>query len=185
MKHYVYEYLREDGTPYYVGKGIGKRWKEKHNVPIPPKSRVKFVAENLDEQTAIDLEIELISKYGRKDLGTGILRNLTNGGDGVSGRTDSEDTRLKKSNAQTLKNSKRKQEGWVYPKEAREQISAMKKGVPKTREHVAKVSNSLNSRSAKEKEEWKAKLSAAKQGKPRSEETKAKIRAAMLAKKSN
>ena len=82
MEYYVYEYLREDGTPYYVGKGKGARWRKTHNVYVPPKERVKFVQENMLEQDAFDLEIELIAKYGRKDLGTGILRNQTVGGEG-------------------------------------------------------------------------------------------------------
>ena len=79
--YYVYEYLREDMTPYYVGKGCNNRWQEKHNVPIPPKERVRFVAENLSEQDAFDLEIELIAKYGLKSEG-GILVNMTYGGEG-------------------------------------------------------------------------------------------------------
>jgi len=82
MEYYVYEYLREDGTPYYVGKGQGKRWRDKHSVAVPPKERVTFVQENMLEQDAFRLEEELILKYGRKDLGTGILRNLTSGGEG-------------------------------------------------------------------------------------------------------
>ena len=87
MDYYVYEYLREDNTPYYIGKGRKDRWKSKdHTVGIPPKGRVRFVATDLSEQEAKDLEIELIAKYGRKDLGTGILRNMTNGGEGSSGR---------------------------------------------------------------------------------------------------
>jgi len=39
--YYVYEYLREDGSPYYVGKGRCGRHKERHNVPIPPEDRIK------------------------------------------------------------------------------------------------------------------------------------------------
>lgn len=80
--YYVYEYLREDSTPYYVGKGRRGRYKERHNVPVPPKDRIKFVAFNLTDKKAKLLEQELIRKYGRKDIGTGILRNLTEGGEG-------------------------------------------------------------------------------------------------------
>ena len=185
MKYYVYEYLREDGTPYYVGKGTGKRWQETHSVKIPPKERVRFVEDQLTEQAAWDLEMFLIAKYGRKDLGTGILRNLTNGGDGASGHIHSVETKIKMSKTKTSENAKRKQEGWTYPDSARKAISEMQKGIPKPKEWIAAVSNALNSRSDSEKEEWKAKLSAAKIGKPRSEETKAKIRATMLAKKFN
>jgi hypothetical protein len=84
MEYYVYEYLREDGTPYYVGKGKNARWRGKHSVAVPPKERVRFVQENMLEQYAFNLEEALILKYGRKDLGTGILRNLTSGGEGQS-----------------------------------------------------------------------------------------------------
>lgn len=86
--YYVYTYLREDGSPYYVGKGSRDRAYKKWGKGIKPpkeKSRIVIVEDNLDEQTAFNLEIELIAKYGRKDLGTGILHNKTNGGDGSSG----------------------------------------------------------------------------------------------------
>jgi hypothetical protein len=57
MEHYVYAYLREDGTPYYIGKGIANRCKEKHNVPIPPNNRIEFIKTQLTDQEAIQLEI--------------------------------------------------------------------------------------------------------------------------------
>lgn len=80
--YYVYMYLREDSTPYYVGKGKGNRYKEKHTVSIPSFDRIVIVKDSLTDQEAIALEKELIKFYGRKDIGTGILRNLTDGGEG-------------------------------------------------------------------------------------------------------
>ena len=82
--YYVYQWLREDGTPYYVGKGKGNRAFAKRPF-APSKERIEIIKSNLTEQQAFDLEIELIAKYGRKDNGTGILRNKTDGGDGVAG----------------------------------------------------------------------------------------------------
>jgi hypothetical protein len=83
--YYVYSYLREDGSPYYIGKGKERRAFVKHNVPVPPIDRIQFIQENMSEEDAFKLEIQLIAFYGRKEIGTGILRNRTNGGDGVSG----------------------------------------------------------------------------------------------------
>jgi len=83
--YYVYEYRREDKTPYYIGKGKNNRaYSSDHTVKLPPKERIRFIAENLYEKEALDLEKKLIAKYGRKDLGTGILRNLTSGRQGSS-----------------------------------------------------------------------------------------------------
>jgi hypothetical protein len=87
MEFYTYLWLREDGTPYYVGKGKGRRAYDKcsHNVCIPPKERIViYPAES--ETDAFTAEIALIWYYGRKDLGTGCLRNLTNGGDNPPSR---------------------------------------------------------------------------------------------------
>jgi hypothetical protein len=98
--YYVYQYLREDLTPYYIGKGKNNRAykKGKGEVGKPTDlARIQIIAHNLLEQEAHLLEIKLISQYGRKDLGTGILRNKTNGGEGSSGTVQSEETRKKKS----------------------------------------------------------------------------------------
>ena len=100
-KYYVYLYLREDGTPYYVGKGQGRRaFKNSRRRMKKPsdKTKIIFHSENLTEHDAFALEKELIEKYGRKDNDTGILRNLTNGGEGTSGIKWTPERRAAKSN---------------------------------------------------------------------------------------
>lgn len=102
--YYVYYYLRskdgdsgKKGTPYYVGKGKGKRIVTKHkriSVPKDPTYRVK-IAECLTEEQAHKIERVHIKLWGRIDLGTGILHNLTDGGEGSAGHTWSEEKRKK------------------------------------------------------------------------------------------
>lgn len=96
----VYAYCREDGTFYYIGKGRPRRPYGKRKEGIKPptdKNRILVLHTGLSEQTAFDFEEKLILFYGRKDLGTGLLRNMTNGGDGVSGWIPDEEWRQKKS----------------------------------------------------------------------------------------
>jgi hypothetical protein len=82
MEFYTYVWLRDGGTPYYVGKGKGNRAYDKwgHSFHVPPKERIIIYPANTESE-AFENEIALIWYYGRKDLGTGCLRNLTNGGD--------------------------------------------------------------------------------------------------------
>ena len=92
---YTYAYLREDGTPYYIGKGKGKRAydRKRHNAYVPSKNRILFLKKNLTEEEAFKHEKYMIAVFGRKDLATGILYNLTDGGDGPSGYVHSEESR--------------------------------------------------------------------------------------------
>ena len=103
--YYTYAYLREDKTPYYIGKGRGKRAYDKRRAIKPPtdKSRILFLKKNLTEAEAFKHEVYMIFVLGRKDLGTGILRNRTKGGDGASGAVRSAETRKKVSVANTGK----------------------------------------------------------------------------------
>jgi len=103
--YYTYAYLRKDGTPYYIGKGKGYRYRYKHKqaIKVPPLERIIFLKKNLTEEEAFKHEVYMIAVLGRKDLGTGILRNITNGGEGSSGWRPSEETRKKMSISRTGK----------------------------------------------------------------------------------
>lgn len=123
--YYTYAYLREDGTPYYIGKGRGKRAfnKSGRNISMPPRERIIFLKKGLTEEEAFKHEIYMIAVLGRKDLGTGILYNFTDGGEGTS--------------------------GWVPSIETKEKISDGIKGKnikPKSQEHKQKISASLKGR---------------------------------------
>jgi hypothetical protein len=86
MDYYTYAYLREDRTPYYIGKGKGDRIHSTNRTYKPPKdkSRIIFLKQNLTEEEAFKHEKYMIAVLGRKDNGTGILRNMTDGGEGAS-----------------------------------------------------------------------------------------------------
>jgi hypothetical protein len=97
---YTYLWLREDGTPYYVGKGVGVRGfiSGRHGGLRRPKSNARiFVQYWESEKEAFDMEMWYISLFGRRDIQIGILRNLTDGGEGASGVLQSEESRIKKS----------------------------------------------------------------------------------------
>jgi len=111
--YYVYILFRDDAhlIPFYVGKGNtrtkrmydhegkARRGEKSHKASIirqiqgegraVPKERIDCD----NEAEAFALEIELIAFFGRKDNGTGILANGTNGGEGASGLIMSDEAR--------------------------------------------------------------------------------------------
>ena len=185
-EYYTYAYLREDRTPYYIGKGKGNRlYKKGSRVFAPPKdkSRIIYLKQNLTEEEAFKHEIYMIDVFGRIDLGTGILHNRTDGGDGISGAIRSEETRRKISAATKGKNHPMYNK--THSEEAKRKISVAKKGENNhnygkifSEEHRRKLSVASKNRS----EETRKKLSDANRGennpnygKTASEETKKRM----------
>ena len=137
---YVYLYLREDGSPYYVGKGKDKRaWVKGKNEVYPPVdlSKITIVEHSMVEPDALMLEEQLIAKYGRKNNNTGILRNKTDGGETFIGAVRtlewngkiSDGLTGKPKSTQHKKNLSKARKGKKYPK-----LSEVKKGIPQTQE---------------------------------------------------
>ena len=169
---YVYAYLREDGTPYYIGKGKNNRAYHKHRNNLTPKdqSRIVFLETELSEIDAFALERREILRYGRKDVGTGILRNMTDGGGGSSGFKFSDETREKLAAAQR---------GKKHSAESKEKLAAAQRGKKHSAE--SKEKTAAANRGKKLSAETKEKIAAAKRGKkrgPLSAEHKEKLAAA-------
>jgi hypothetical protein len=166
---YHYLYLREDGTPYYSGKGYGDRAWVKHRVfrngkmtgVYTPKdhSRIIITHWGLTELWAFGMERWHIRWYGRKDNNTGILRNGTDGGEGTSGVVMSEATLRKKSENMTGdKNPNYGKPGIFSGRTHKEESNE--------RNRIAHLGKKTGRTSSDFTDEWKENISKAKAGKP-------------------
>jgi len=102
---YVYGLCWPDTLlPFYIGAGSSTRYEDHNSTNVKELRRnqlkteivgilqtrktphiVRFFKENLTRESSFELERFYVNKYGRLDLGTGILTNKTAGGHGFKG----------------------------------------------------------------------------------------------------
>lgn len=105
--YYVYgHYILGSENPFYIGKGKEQRaWVTQHRnflwkeIVAEHAYEVRIIQNNMNEADALLLETKLIESYGRIDLDTGILVNMTEGGNGGMGVLMTEEYRQKLSNS--------------------------------------------------------------------------------------
>jgi len=167
-RHYLYRHIRLDkNEPFYIG--IGTKQKRNHNSFKSEYRRAftidraeSFIWKNIVSKTEYDVEIliesndyefikekekEFIKLYGRINKGTGILANMTDGGDGLInyirskewskkhseymiGRKQSEEEKQKRINSR---------KGYVHSEETKRKISDSHKGKKTSKEHLEKL----------------------------------------------
>lgn len=161
---YVYVMKRPDGDPFYVGKGGGADGMRiachenyakknirgniyKNNIINKISREGKSVSYDLfffsEEDLTFDKEMELISLYGRKDMGTGVLSNLTPGGEGGNGfarmgMKHSEESKKKMSASHLGVPGNNK--GYKFTEAQKKKMSESHKGIVHTEEQKTKIS---------------------------------------------
>jgi|688.fasta_scaffold158103_2 hypothetical protein len=199
---YVYRHIRLDtNQPFYIGIGSDRNYSRSYtkkrrnqfwcNVAKKTEFIVEIILDDLSWEEACLKEIEFISLYGRRDIGTGILVNMTNGGEGALGiipykRTEyhlekikqinlgkpmMEETRIKLRSAnigktasnETREKMSRSQRGKIISKETLEKMSNSQRGRKLDKEHIEKIR--LSKMGKKHSNETKKKMSDSQKGK--------------------
>lgn len=128
---YVYSFVDpRNNEVFYIGQGKGHRARQgpigrpevlrERMLDIVKQTNqahtIEYIKKGLTKQEAVDLEIQMIAQYGRKDLGLGPLLNKTNGGVGTK--------------------------GFIMPEQQREDIRIRRTGTKQTEATKAKMSAS-------------------------------------------
>jgi hypothetical protein len=165
---YLYRHIRLDknevfyigiGSDNYFKRAYSKKYRNKYwnNIINKTNYEIEILLDNLNKNNCLEKEIEFIKLYGRKDLKTGTLVNLTDGGEGLNGFNHSDSAKLKISEFQKNK---------VFSEETRKKISQSKLGKKRksfhTEESKNKISESMKKRVISDETRLKMSLAATK-----------------------
>tara|TARA_R110000868_G_scaffold1729_5_gene13944 strand:+ start:39977 stop:40666 length:690 start_codon:yes stop_codon:yes gene_type:complete len=163
-KYYFYRHIRLDTNQvFYIGMGTkckdnsynatyaraytkherNPHWK---NIFNKTEYRVEIVLESNSYEFIKEKEIEFIKLYGRKDLGFGVLVNMTDGGEGMLGCNFSEEHRKNLSKARmgiklpliTTQKMSQSRIGIKFSKETLKKMSDVKKDKKQSKESIEK-----------------------------------------------
>lgn len=201
---YVYQLrVKYQRKPFYIGKGFGNRAlvhfesnslkSKSHKNNIIKKALregldvfIEYLATNLTDKQACKLEMKYIKLYGRRDLDSGCLANLTDGGDGPAGYVFTEEQRRRKSEAakgrivteETREKISIANTGIIWSDDSRKQASIDRKG--RRRSWKSRLQQSVRQSGKQHSEEWNRNISLGQLGKVMSKEARDKMSASKI-----
>jgi hypothetical protein len=158
---YVYIHKKADTKEiFYVGIGNQLKYRRAYQITANRRSKewlkvvkkhgveVEIYADNLTREQAIEIEILLIEKYGRIDLGNGVLVNMTKGGDGFPILSDEVKKRNPRNRGQkraehATKITIEKLTGRILSEETKEKMRLAKIGKKQSEKHLENRKNAL------------------------------------------
>ena len=153
----VYTHIRKDTNEiFYVGigktiarsKSKNNRNKYWHNIVNKVGYDIEIIHNNISWEEACELEKFYIKQYGRKDLGLGLLVNLTDGGEGICNvslearKKISESAKGEKNPMYGRTNEKNPMYGKKHSEESIKKISESSIGKTYSEESIKKMSES-------------------------------------------
>lgn len=168
FRHYLYRHIRLDkNEPFYIG--IGTKQKRNHysiqseynrafnknrkesyiwnNIVNKPAYEVEILLESDDYEFIKNKEIEFIKLYGRINLNTGCLANMTDGGDGILNfirdsnwsKKVSDSRKGVKQKRETIEKRIKSRKGYKHSQETKEKMANSHKGKKIDIEHLKKL----------------------------------------------
>ena len=141
---------KAEGKRSFVKNRRNQFWK---NIINKTNYEIEIIYNNLTNESAKELEIFLINLYGRRDLKTGSLVNLTDGGEGITGF---------KHSTETINKMSKSAKGRIISEEQRIKISNSNKVKKLSKKTVNKILESI--KKYKHSLETKDKISASAKG---------------------